>query len=274
MSGIKANRLKLYDEADPSKVANISVEGNVAFFTMYKEAESKMPADRTFYPISMAKLQVDGIADVRTYAEARKAQNDATDAALTSESAARAAGDVVLDTKIGTETAARTAADSANAALIGTEQAARIAADQSLQAQHDARAASVDASLAAESKARADADIAADAKIGTETAARVAGDAALQSSIDGLTSGAAAESKAREDADTALDTKITAETAARVSDVADLQSQITNILSNTDAIALNSLAEIVADYQSVDAGHVARLVLLESQVAELLSFHS
>lgn len=274
MSGIKANRLRLYDEQDNQKITSLSVEGNVAFFSMYKEGINGMPHERTFYPVVMAKLQVDGIGDVRTYAEERKAQNDATDVKLTAETANRVAGDSALDAKITQESVARAAADSANATLIGNEQSARISGDQALQAQYEARVVSVDASLAAESKSRADADNALDAKITSETSARAAFDNSLQLSIDGLTAGASTEQAARISADETLDNKIAAETTARVSDVSNLQNQITNILSNTDAVALNSLAEIVADYQSVDAGHVARLNLLEQQVAQLLEFHS
>ena len=40
---------------------------------------------------------------------------------------------------------------------------------------------------------------------------------------------------------------------------ADLQSQISNLLSNTDEVALNSLAEIVQDYTDNGADHSAAL---------------
>ena len=61
-----------------------------------------------------------------------------------------------------------------------------------------------------------------------------------------LTTNLATEVSDRAAADTALDT------AYKAAD-AGLQTQISNIISNTDATALNSLAEIVAEFQSADS---------------------
>lgn len=61
-----------------------------------------------------------------------------------------------------------------------------------------------------------------------------------------LTTNLATEVSDRTAADTALDT------AYKAAD-AGLQTQISNIISNTDATALNSLAEIVAEFQSSDS---------------------
>jgi len=62
---------------------------------------------------------------------------DAIDAAVAAESAAREAGDAAISAEVSAETAAREAGDAAAAAAIATEELARINADQDLQAQLD-----------------------------------------------------------------------------------------------------------------------------------------
>ena len=52
---------------------------------------------------------------------------------------------------------------------------------------------------------------------------------------------------------------------------AGLQSQISSLLSNTDAVALNSLAELVADYRVNGSGLESRLLFLEGVVAALVA---
>lgn len=69
-----------------------------------------------------------------------------------------------------------------------------------------------------------------------------------------------------------------AETARATSAEAGLQTQITSLLANTDAVALNSLAELVADYRLNGTGVsssvsalAARVVFLEGVVAALVA---
>ena len=59
---------------------------------------------------------------------------------------------------------------------------------------------------------------------------------------------------------------------------AQLQSQISSLLSNTDAVALNSLAELVADYRVNGSGVSSsvsaltdRVVFLEGVIAMLVA---
>jgi len=89
----------------------------------------------------------------------------------------------------------------------------------------------VDSSVSSEASLRSAADL-------SEQSARIAADAA--------------EAAARQAADTTLQTNINAEASARQAGDAALQTQINNILSNTDATALNSLAEVVAAFQAAD----------------------
>ena len=73
-----------------------------------------------------------------------------------------------------------------------------------------------------------------------------------------------------------LSTSIANETARATQIENDLQQQITNLLANTDATALNSLAELVADYSANGSGAntalqtaLARIDQLEATVAAL-----
>lgn len=65
--------------------------------------------------------------------------------------------------------------------------------------------------------------------------------------------------------------RILAETARAGAAEAGLQSQISSLLANTDAVALNSLAELVTDYRVNGSGLEARLVFLEGVIASLVA---
>ena len=85
------------------------------------------------------------------------------------------------------------------------------------------------------------------------------------------------ERKERENADRMLDDKVssvqnavTVESSRAQTVEAGLQSQISNLLSNTDAVTLNSLAELVADYRLNGSGLESRIVYLEGVVAALV----
>lgn len=95
----------------------------------------------------------------------------------------------------------------------------------------------------------------------------------------------AAESKARQDADALISVNIShtqnmvmVESGRAQTVEAQLQSQISSLLSNTDAVALNSLAELVTDYrvnggvyQSSLSTLTDRVVFLEGVIASLVA---
>ena len=60
-----------------------------------------------------------------------------------------------------------------------------------------------------------------------------------------------------------------AETARALGSEASLQTQISNLLANTDAVALNSLAELVADYRVNGSGVSSSVSALTDRVAFL-----
>jgi hypothetical protein len=184
------------------------------------------------------------------------AENNITalDTDITAEENARGAGDTALglrldsdktalDTAIATETSGRIAGDSDLSAAISAEETDRIAGDASLQSAIDALTGSSNDAISSETTARTTA-------VATETADRIAGDSDLQSAID-------------------------AEISRATSAESGLQSQISNVLSNTDATALNSLAEIVAEFQNADStltgavsDHGTRLTDLEGRTTD------
>lgn len=191
------------------------------------------------------------------------AENNITalEADLTAEETARGSADATLQANIDAEASVRSGLGSQllgyiniNGAAITAEENARISADSTLQSNIDAEASARGSAIAAEASARSSAD------------------STLQSNID-------SEASTRGSADTALQSAIDAEETRATGVEAGLQTQITNVLSNTDATALNSLAEIVTSFQNADstltgavAGHGTRLTSLESGVSAIESW--
>ena len=174
-----------------------------------------------------------------------ESEMDATETATSSNASA-----------ISAETSARVAAVQANADAITAEATARAAA---ITAEQNARSAAIVASESDRDSADADLQSQIDALSAEETAgksslqfqltqeelARIAGDSDLTDSL-------AAEVARATAAESGLSSDIVDETSRATTAESSLQTQIDSILSNTDATALNSLAEIVTEFQSVD----------------------
>ena len=104
--------------------------------------------------------------------------------------------------------------------------------------------------LAAEIKTRADAGVA-------EALQRLSADEKHTADIAALSSGSTAA--------------IQFEKSRAETEEGKLQSQISSLLANTDATALNSLAELVSDYSQNNTTLQARVTYLESVIAELVA---
>ena len=125
--------------------------------------------------------------------------------------------------------------------------------------------------LAAEATSRLSGDTTNGNAISAEVVARTDADGVVQADVDGNeTDGDAATLLVQQNVD--------AEAAARVAAVAaeasragtaeaSLQSQISALLSNTDATALNSLAELVTAFESADSSISGVLSALSARVA-------
>jgi hypothetical protein len=104
----------------------------------------------------------------------------------------------------------------------------------------------------------AEADI--QAALTYESAARVANVVAINEKTAYLEDRANTSSQQHFDDDIRLTSEITRATGVE----ADLQSQISALLSNTDAVALNSLAEIVTDYRENGQGVASSLTAYQT----------
>lgn len=200
------------------------------------------------------------IAGEKSRAEAKE---NALQSDIAAEESRASAAETVLSTRITNEQSAASNARNVISIALGEEVSTRAAA------------------ITAEALLRLEADTAHTNAIDQEVLDRIAGDttntnaiaveAGLRSSGDTTNASAiaaeaetarAAELENRE-AIAALDlstgTGVADEIVRAKAKEAELQQQISNILNNTDEVTLNSLSEIVADYQQNGVDHTAAL---------------
>lgn len=197
-----------------------------------------LPAEVVRATNAEASLQ----ANINAEAAARLSQDNTHSASIAQEISDRQTGDYQLDVKVSSETA--------------RAQASELVLTNSL--------AQTDLDVEAEEKAR----IAADSKINDAVSAEVKarGDADFK-----LTTDLGAESKARLDADTKLASDLTFESGERKSEVKRIDGRIDFLTANTDPAALDSLAEVVANFNVNGASYASRLTFLEGVVAALVN---
>ncbi len=186
-------------------------------------------------------------ADIATEVTTARAAEAANAASLVAEAATARAAEAANASAIATENARAVAAEGVLAGDLATETAERITADTAIQA-----------AVAAEATTRAAADA-----IHTANIAGVAADVSTNATAIAVET---ARATAAENANAAL---VTAEVAARTAAVAGVQSQITDLLSNVDPAALDSLAEIVAQFSSNGVLFHDRLLWVEGMVSTL-----
>ena len=181
-------------------------------------------------------------ANIDSEAATRLAQDQTHTTAIAQEVSARTTGDFQLNAAIVSEAASRAAAD-----VILTNAVAQLNIDVPAEAVL-ARAEEKKLSdrINVEITARSDA-------VTAEAAARLSADNALGVRCDGLVAGAAAE--------------VARATAAE----GKLSDRIDFITSNVNPSALDSLTEIVANFNANGATYASRLLWLESVVQELLN---
>ena len=165
---------------------------------------------------------------------------------LAAETLAREQKDIQIDAAIANEASTRQAADSVHTQAIVDEQTRAQGEEARIEGKHDAYKLSNDARATADESAFV----------------------AYQSSNDTKLDDHIADFEAQKLKQIADD--LTEKTRAEAAE-ANLQSQITSVLSNTDAVALNSLAEIVAKFNADGVTYSDRLSALESVVQELVN---
>lgn len=199
---------------------------------------------------------------------------------LQSEAMARMTQDMKLTTDIQTEKTRAEGVESYLTATVSQETADRISQDTALDLKISNNFSSLTASDVIHTTAIATVNSRLDSEIKTrgdlftaEYAVRSAADNTLEGKINDLKTLEAThylyldqridgEKKSREDADVSI---LSSMTSIQTS----LQNQISSILQNTDAVALNSLAELVADYTSQGQGYVATINALTARVVSL-----
>ena len=197
-----------------------------------------LPAEVVRATNAEASLQ----ANINTEAAARLSQDNTHSAQIAQEINDRQTGDYNLDNKINNE--------------VSRAQASELVLTNSL--------AQTDIDVAAEEKARADADSKINDAVSAEVKAR--GDADFK-----LTSDLSAESKSRADADFKLTSDLAFESAERKSEIARVDGRIDFIQANTDPAAIDSLTEIVNNFNVNGASYASRLTWLEEVVANLVN---
>jgi hypothetical protein len=180
--------------------------------------------------------------NINAEASIRASSDTSHSNSIASEISDRQIGDYNLDVKIVAEISRATAAE-----LVLTNHTAQI-----------------DLDVKAESKARSDSDATINNALVAESAARIAADFKFSGDLS-------AESAARSSADTVLTTNLANESTERKSDVARLDGRIDFITHNTDQAALDSLSEIVSNFNVNGASYASRLTWLEGIVQELVN---
>lgn len=197
-----------------------------------------LPAEVVRATNAEASLQ----ANINAEAAARLAQDNTHSASIAQEISDRQSGDYQLDVKVSNE--------------VVRAQAAELVLTNNL--------AQTNLNVTAEAKARADADSKINDAVSAEVKAR--GDADFKISAD-----LAAESKARSDADIKLSGDVAAESSERKSEVKRIDGRIDFLTANTDPAALDSLAEVVANFNVNGASYASRLTYLEGVIASLVN---
>jgi hypothetical protein len=179
---------------------------------------------------------------LNTEYEGRVAADNTHSAQIAQEISDRQSGDYKLDSKITSETSRAQAAE-----LVLTNKVSQ-----------------ADLDIKAEAKSRADADSKINDAVSAEVKAR--GDADFK-----LTTDLSAEAKSRADADSKLTSNLAFESGERKSEIARVDGRINFIQANTDPAAIDSLTEIVNNFNVNGASYASRLTFLEGVVAALVN---
>jgi hypothetical protein len=167
--------------------------------------------------------------------------------------------------------------ETTNATAVTTEQTRALAAESAIITTIDGLNTSVAAAIAA-----------LDTEVTNNYNTQQSDDAAVNTALTSLLTNTAANLLTETNARIAAGATLTADVATNATAIADeetrataaetgLQSQITNLLSNTDGTALNSLAELVADYNAGAATALnaqiatydAKMITIDAQTATL-----
>ena len=202
----------------------------------------------------------------------------ATDQKLVDEIASRASGDAAIISSLISEAKTRADADHSHVVALAQETASRISADVAINSAittetsqrqaadliHTSSIAQVNLDLATESKARSDGDAKCLLDLAAESKARSDADSKLTSDL-------AAEVTRATNMENGIWATVQIEATYTRNEAKRLDERINFIASNTDQAALDSLAEVVANFNSSGATLQARVLFLEQVVQELVN---
>ena len=202
----------------------------------------------------------------------------ASETGLSNEITDRKSADSKLQSNIDTEVGTRTAQVASLSSQIAVEVADRKTDTFNLNAAitSEASARSAADTVHTGAIAQANLDIVAESKAARAAETKIASDLSTESKsrsdedvkINGLLS---TESKARSDADTKISGDLASLSAAVGVDVKRLDGRIDFITANADPAALDSLSEIVSNFNANGATYASRLSYLEGIIQELLN---
>jgi hypothetical protein len=283
----RAHVLNLYDN---DNLNHFSIAPGLGSVVM----EHKNINDNTAYPIEFPLLTTGDINVADKMADNEQKVLAEEVRAVDAESALQSAvdtnrldfesADLVLSNDIASEVSRSTNRDDLTDANLAAESLARQSADNVLQSNLDSEVARAQGAESAINTTLSDYQIANDAKVDADILElsnyQSSNDLKLDNHVANydayVVSNDARSSQIEADvAQNASDasTAVSDEEAARIAAIDNLQTQINNLIANTDATALNSLAEIVADYQNIDAAVISRLDSIEQTLVELINQH-
>ena len=212
-----------------------------------------------------ARIAGDNALDARMTTE--EGNVDQLQSDLADEISRATAAEAVIAQDLADEITRATGAEAANAQSIQDEIAARAVADTSVRTDMTALINSGDAATLASANSYTDGKVADLESADSDHSAGIAANAAAISAEETrataaegvLTSDLAAEVTRATGAESDLQDAIDAEEARATGEEARIEAKLDNVISNTDSAALDSLTEIVAEFQKVD-GEIQALV--------------
>jgi hypothetical protein len=282
MSLAKSSSLNLYDSLNKDLYTTSTFSDRVEHNSGSKPIHFHGSSVK-FFNKDGTNTSSDVVVDLNILKAGQVSDRAYTDAAASTEAAARSAVDVSINTKATTATSDRTAADyalqntvSANkaavAAAVASALAVHTAADAELKATLDAEKATFSAassSLRADLTSEATRAVAAEQK---ESADSVAADASLRADLTAEAARALAavnkEVTDRASADASLLTRIEQRITDRVALVQVERARIDAILAD-NSVDLNKLKNIVDAYKALDTKQATEITALTSTCASL-----
>lgn len=282
-----AHVLNLYDNDDLNHFSIAPGLGSVVM-------EHKNINDNTAYPIEFPVLTTGDINVADKMFDNEQKVLDEQVRAVDAETLLQAsvdsnrldfeAEDLVLSNALSDEVLRSTTRDDLTDANVGAETLNRQNADNVLQGHIDSEVARAQGAESSISTTLSDYQMANDAKVDADIAELAAYVSSNDLKLDNHVANydayvlsndarSAQIEAAASQSNTDNSQAVSDEGDARIAAIANLQTQINNLIANTDATALNSLAEIVADYQNIDNAVISRLDSIEATLQELINQH-